>query len=1654
MFKQIRPKIVLPLIAISVSAALLSPSAAIAVDAPTSSEETLMTNDGDLSVIQSDGKWAREYANEMLMQFPKLETNPYAVLVQFSEDALANEINELLDEIDAGVVEHFSDSNIYLLETVRGNVNAKNYLTESEIVEFVEFDRVLRSENISNDPRVGELWGLSGPHGIEASTAWQISSSADEVVVAVIDSGVDVSHPDLSDVIWINQNEIPENGIDDDGNGYIDDMNGWDFTTNDNLPDDGNGHGTHVAGTIAAIRNNSIGVAGVSSNVKIMALRFLDDSGNGYTNNAIAALNYAVANGAPISNNSWGGGGYSTGLYNAIEAANQAGHTFVAAAGNSGQNIDSSPSYPAAYSNTNIISVAAIRSSGDLASFSNYGSNNVDIAAPGVSILSTVSYQYCGQVNGADCYASFNGTSMASPHVAGVAALILGMRPNSSPQEISDILRDSVRATTVLNGAVAFGGELDAAQAVELSTTSGSITFPGHSNGSVVLQNEPFELTASAIRSDGVDVSADVTWMDIAGNVVGLGESLTYQSNTVGLLRLIAEVEDSSGGVIRGTATFIVEERVFEISAPIGLIEAEANEVIETSWDWDGPAGETGDLIAQSIAFGQIEGIFPMPDVSGQEDVSEFIFTIDHNETISDVELGLRFDHTYLADLNIYLIHPDGTEVLLARRDGGSQNNYGSGNQDCTGELALFTDGASQSISDGTPPYVGESRPREPFSAFAGKPSVGNWTLRIVDDWDWDQGTFYCGHLVISVENPNFIPIEINHSLSSKQSEWQVPEIIPEDKAGSYRLGFSNTSLGEAWSPGVVTLIATEQYLPPTNLNVSSGNAEVVVSWDAPESGNVESYLVTGQPEGTCSSTSTSCVVTGLTNGRSYTFTVQANYVDGEQSIASVVSSEVTPATVPSAPTGVEATATSNEATITWSPSVDDGGLEIIRYKVTSEPEGYTCTSANMSCSITGLSNGTSYVFTVVASNAVGDSQQSLESNAVVPLGVPDSPNDFEGLSTSLTEVQLTWDAPQDGGALIELYEIQYRIIQQPEEVWSELYEVSGDQTLTNITELEEGTGYEFRIRAYNAIGFSSWAFLTMRTATLPAAPNNLLAIPSDSSVTLYWDYSSPDNESSIDEYLVVSSPSGVSCSTSEKHCTIRGLENGTAYTFSVSAINSIGQGPSSESTSPVIPNLTYGSQIDLLSIGTPDGPKPGDNFGMSMASGDFNGDGLIDLATGAAHSSISGKPQAGSVYILDGSFNWSITSIITQDSAGLLTDPEEGDSFGYSLETGDFDGDGFDDLAIGAPYEDLGGNNQILDAGLVTILYGSPSGLSEPETFHQYSSGIGTRSESGDLFGYSLASGDINGDSYDDLVIGVPGEGIARQDGAGAAHVIYGSPTGLNSETSDILHQYTRGLRGRPETNDSFGEAIDVGNINGDIFEDIVIGVPGETVGWGSRTAYEAGGLHILYGSQTGITGYESDWLYQNAPNWPGRSENNDRFASSISIGDIDEDGLGDLAVGVPGEKLGPYNSAGQVQIIYNPGGFEGNSTFIQTIFQNASGVKNRVESGDRFGEKVILANLTEDSSLDLIVGIPGESISGKLNAGAVSIFPGLNGSISTGNDLILYPYQSSIDGNSQTDATFGQAIEVSNQTLFVGSPGKDVDSNPGAGAIYYFSY
>src|SRR5215211_7148687 len=258
-------------------------------------------------------------------------------------------------------------------------------------VEYAEPNFLIFPTRTPNDTHFSKLWGLhntgqtiGGQAGtadadVDAPEAWDITTGNQSTVVAVIDEGIDINHPDLRNNIWTNPGEIPGNNIDDDRNGYVDDVHGYDFANDDASvydPDPisgkGDEHGTHVAGTIAAEGNNATGVSGVNWDAQVMALKFMGPKG-GSTSDAIEAINYAVANGAKISNNSWGGGGYSMALRDAIARADSAGQLFVTAAGNDGTNNDTTPQYPCNYSNSNIICVAATDDSDVLASFSNFG---------------------------------------------------------------------------------------------------------------------------------------------------------------------------------------------------------------------------------------------------------------------------------------------------------------------------------------------------------------------------------------------------------------------------------------------------------------------------------------------------------------------------------------------------------------------------------------------------------------------------------------------------------------------------------------------------------------------------------------------------------------------------------------------------------------------------------------------------------------------------------------------------------------------------------------------------------------------------------------------------------------------------------------------------------------------------------------------------------------------------------------------------------------------------------------------------------------------------------------------------------------------------------------------------------------------------------
>jgi len=354
----------------------------------------------------------------------------------------------------------------------------------SPAVRFAEPDYILQPTVTPNDPRFRQLYGMhntgqtSGTRDadVDMPEAWNLTTGSPNTVVAVIDTGVDIRHPDLAANIWTNPGEVAGNGVDDDNNGYVDDVHGWDFFENNNSVFDGASdmHGTHVAGTIAGRGNNNVGVAGISWRAKVMPVKFLGPNG-GLVSDAVEALDYAVANGARVSNNSWGGSGVSLALQQAIQQAGAAGHLFVAAAGNAGSDIDVSPTYPAAYPEANIVSVAAGDHNDRLATFSNYGSQGVDLAAPGVSIMSTLP---------GNTYGELSGTSMATPHVTGAVSLLLARQPRLTTSAMKRRLLDSADTKAAFTETVS-GGRLNVraalgpntAASVTLAVSPGRVTY-------------------------------------------------------------------------------------------------------------------------------------------------------------------------------------------------------------------------------------------------------------------------------------------------------------------------------------------------------------------------------------------------------------------------------------------------------------------------------------------------------------------------------------------------------------------------------------------------------------------------------------------------------------------------------------------------------------------------------------------------------------------------------------------------------------------------------------------------------------------------------------------------------------------------------------------------------------------------------------------------------------------------------------------------------------------------------------------------------------------------------------------------------------------------------------------------------------------------
>jgi len=387
-------------------------------------------------------------------------------------------------------------------------------------IEYAEPDYELTTQLTPNDPfyyssgswgqSYPDLWGI---RKINSAGAWDYNTGSSDVVVAVIDTGIDYTHPDIAANVWTNSDEVPSNGIDDDGNGYVDDYYGYDFYNTDPNPMDDHAHGTHCAGTVAAVGNNGLGVVGVGWNTKVMAVKFLSQFGSGYYSDAISSIYYAVNNGANVLSNSWGGGGRYTSMQTAINYAYNNGVVFIAAAGNS--NSDAYYFTPAGLDH--VVTVAATDHNDNKASFSSWG-DVVEVAAPGVDVLSLKSSQgSCTTV--ASKYCRMSGTSMATPHTAGLAALILANDINMSPDDVLMYLTDFADDLGTPGKDIYFGyGRINANNSVAESGSpithpEGSIIKSRDSAAAYKIENGQKRLFPNA----SVYVSWSNSWSDIVG---------------------------------------------------------------------------------------------------------------------------------------------------------------------------------------------------------------------------------------------------------------------------------------------------------------------------------------------------------------------------------------------------------------------------------------------------------------------------------------------------------------------------------------------------------------------------------------------------------------------------------------------------------------------------------------------------------------------------------------------------------------------------------------------------------------------------------------------------------------------------------------------------------------------------------------------------------------------------------------------------------------------------------------------------------------------------------------------------------------------------------------------------------------------------------
>lgn len=891
---------------------------------------------------------------------PKAEKKAVAgeLVVRFAAGVSDSERKKLL--ADAGVTEkaNVEKLKIKVGKTDAGQVERAIKVLESDArVLYAEPNFVVRADRLPDDPSFTQLWGLDntgqtvdGAAGtadadIDAPEAWEVTTGNPGVVVGVIDTGVDFSHPDLAGTSWINPGEdctgCRTNGVDDDGNGYVDDWRGWDFINNDNNPFDDEGHGTHVAGTIGASGSNGVGITGVAWDVRIAGLKFLGADGYGDTADALKAILYAADKGFALTNNSWGGGERSQALADAIAEADRKGTLVVAAAGNNGTSNDGGGHYPSNYESPNVVAVAATNSTDALAWFSNYGATTVDLGAPGENIYSTIP--------GAS-YAFYDGTSMATPHVSGALALAKAAFPSATGAGLKALVLRTVDPVSALSSITTSRGRLNVNAMVRCAAKPQAwIEQPLPGFKAAVGEKVQVVALGAACGSPTATVTATVN---------GTPFTLTNRGD----------------GLYTGT---------FSAAAP-GAVDVAVSAAAGGLTDTRTVSGEAEDNYRfEQEAFSWIDATLGTRTSIASDDASAtvslpFSFTF-YKQPFTSLKISS----------NGFLVF--GASAATAYSNAGIPNST-----EPNGMVAPYWDdlnpGAGGSIWYRT---TGTAPNRKFTVAWIGVPhfSYGDITLQVTLEETTNDIVYSYKDVLHGNANADYgmsatVGVENAAGTIGRQFLFKEPKLQ----------GFENTTSIRVTSRAQVDPDTTAP-AAPAGLAATGGTRQVVLDWADNAEPDLAGYRVYRNGVQIASPTGSAFTDTGLADGATYTYEVTAVDNAGNESARSAQASATTapPDTTPPAPPGsLTATGGTQQVALDWA---DNGEGDLVGYRVYRD--GALIASPTASAyTDTGLADGTTYTYEVAAIDTAGNvsprsAAVSATTDARAPIAKTYQPNGY-----------------------------------------------------------------------------------------------------------------------------------------------------------------------------------------------------------------------------------------------------------------------------------------------------------------------------------------------------------------------------------------------------------------------------------------------------------------------------------------------------------------------------------------------------------------------------------------------------------------------------------------------------------------------------------